>query len=108
MGDPLRASLGPYVNFSQLASVLGQKWPFWPGIGTWKEAKWDTWMVCGCSGRDNNVISSEKSHNAPIQFAYGLFSQCPFFAKVAYFQTPRTGVKTTSLDQMSIIPGFYI
>ena len=31
-----------------------------------------------------------------------------FVAKVAYFQTPYTWVKTTSLDQMSIIPGFHI
>ena len=26
--DPFRASDGPYVNFSQLSSILGQKWPF--------------------------------------------------------------------------------
>ena len=28
--DPFRASLCPYVNFGQLTSVLGPKWPFWP------------------------------------------------------------------------------
>ena len=45
-------------------------------------------MVCWCSGRDNNVISSEKSHIADIQFAYSLFSQCPFFSKSGIFSDP--------------------
>ena len=45
-------------------------------------------MVCGCSGRDNNVISSEKSHIAHIQFAYGLFSQCSFCGKSGIFSDP--------------------
>ena len=65
-----------------LLSILTWKRAFfaapWPGNGTWRRAKWDTWMVCWCSGRDNNVISSEKSHIADIQFAYSLSSQCPF------------------------------
>ena len=45
-------------------------------------------MVCWCSGRDNNVISSEKSHIADIQFAYSLSSQCPFFSKSGIFSDP--------------------
>ena len=31
--DPFRASGGPYVNLSQLASILGQNWPFWAPLG---------------------------------------------------------------------------
>ena len=75
-----------------LLSILTWKRAFfaapWPGNGTWRRAKWDTWMVCWCSGRDNNVISSEKSHIADIQFAYSLSSQCPFFSKSGIFSDP--------------------
>ena len=45
-------------------------------------------MVCGCSGRDNNVISSEKVILPTYNLHTAFSPSARFVAKVAYFQTP--------------------
>ena len=85
--------------------------------GVWKVSG-GVWKVSGrlwgetetCLG-SINAKSIDKNQFLAIVSIFCLFSQCPIIGKITKngqnFQTPGTGVKTTSLDQIDIFPGFY-
>ena len=89
--DPFRASEGPYVNFSQLSSILGQKWPFlgppWVPKRPQGVPIWLIIMCYTCEKCFRDIWTLSEHHRA--QLASILGQKWPFWTPRGYPKGPR-------------------